>query len=234
MELDKDTEEKTEFKFDELDESAKNKARDKWREGGIQYDWWDCTYENATTVGDLIGIEIGTTTVQLHSGKTRQYPDISFSGFCSQGDGCCYSGTLNIAKLKGCVAAVKTHVGEDETMFALAARGEALYDQIALRLFTLRPQGVDINDPDYTDFEEVLLTTSTAIHGKERSCYTTSVDLDNAPEEIEDAMNEYVSDFADWIYKQLEAESDWLNSDEYVDEDIKNNDCIFDEFGSAL
>jgi hypothetical protein len=44
-------EEKTEFKFGELGESAKQHAIEKWQEGGIDYDWWDSTYEDAAQVG---------------------------------------------------------------------------------------------------------------------------------------------------------------------------------------
>jgi hypothetical protein len=47
----KETIEHTYYQFDELTESAKEKARDWYREGGLDYEWWDSTYEDAKTIG---------------------------------------------------------------------------------------------------------------------------------------------------------------------------------------
>lgn len=39
------------YQFDELSDKAKEKARDWWREGGLDYEWWDCIYEDAERIG---------------------------------------------------------------------------------------------------------------------------------------------------------------------------------------
>jgi len=39
------------FAFDDLDDKAKDVARDWYREGSLDYDWWDPTYEDAETIG---------------------------------------------------------------------------------------------------------------------------------------------------------------------------------------
>lgn len=39
------------YLFDELTDKAKEKARDWYREGALDYEWWDCTYEDAKNVG---------------------------------------------------------------------------------------------------------------------------------------------------------------------------------------
>lgn len=39
------------YQFAELSESAKDKARDWYREGALDYDWWDSTYEDAERIG---------------------------------------------------------------------------------------------------------------------------------------------------------------------------------------
>ena len=58
-----DVEEKTEFKFEELSERAKQKAREEYTSGEYPgYDWWDGVYEDAVRMGQMLGIEIGTTT----------------------------------------------------------------------------------------------------------------------------------------------------------------------------
>ena len=39
------------YKFDELSDKAKEKARDWYREGALEYDWWDGVYEDAKNIG---------------------------------------------------------------------------------------------------------------------------------------------------------------------------------------
>ena len=48
------------FKFDELEESAKERARDDWRSHGLDYEWWDGVYEDAKRIGAKIeGFDLG-------------------------------------------------------------------------------------------------------------------------------------------------------------------------------
>lgn len=39
------------YTFDELSEQAKEKARTWWREGALDYDWWEFIYEDAESIG---------------------------------------------------------------------------------------------------------------------------------------------------------------------------------------
>jgi len=41
----------TSYEFDELSSKAKEKARDWFREGTLDYEWWDSTYEDAASIG---------------------------------------------------------------------------------------------------------------------------------------------------------------------------------------
>src|SRR5690606_33296995 len=77
--------ETTVYTFDELSDKAKEKARDWYRDGQLDYDWWDSVYEMAQTAGWILGIEMDH--------KTKNVPAIYFSGFSSQGDGACFEGT---------------------------------------------------------------------------------------------------------------------------------------------
>lgn len=59
--------------------------------------------------------------------------------------------------------------------------------------------------------------------------YSVSVDIkdagtDEVGEPDEDRFRKLMNDFADWIYKQLEAEHDWLYSDECVDEQLRDQE----------
>jgi len=44
-------------------------------------------------------------------------------------------------------------------------------------------------------------------------------------------IKQAMRDFADWIYKQLQAQDDWQRKDENVDEAITANDYEFTENG---
>jgi hypothetical protein len=41
----------TAYKFDELSDNAKEKARKWWRDGGLDYEWWQFIYEDAEAIG---------------------------------------------------------------------------------------------------------------------------------------------------------------------------------------
>ena len=46
----------TVFFFDELEDDAKEKARDWYRSGALDYEWWDAVYEDAITCAAILGI----------------------------------------------------------------------------------------------------------------------------------------------------------------------------------
>ena len=89
--------EKTIYLFSELNERAKEKARDYFRGNAFtdSYDW-EGVYEDAKNIGALIGIEIN---------------DIYFSGFSSQGDGASFTGRYSY--VKGGVKALKEYASMD-------------------------------------------------------------------------------------------------------------------------
>lgn len=39
------------YEFHELDDTAKEKARERYRECALDYEWWDCIYEDAERIG---------------------------------------------------------------------------------------------------------------------------------------------------------------------------------------
>lgn len=48
------------YTFDELSDRAKERARDWWRQHGLDYDWWDSIYEDAERVGvKITGFDTG-------------------------------------------------------------------------------------------------------------------------------------------------------------------------------
>lgn len=55
------------YTFDELDEKAKEKAREWWRRLGLESDWYESTYEDAKTIGlEIDGFDCDRHKIEGH------------------------------------------------------------------------------------------------------------------------------------------------------------------------
>ena len=62
------------FSFEELEDEAKEKARDWYREQGglLDYEWWDCLYEDAKNIGvKITAFDLSRSTIK---GELLQSP----------------------------------------------------------------------------------------------------------------------------------------------------------------
>lgn len=156
------------YQFDELNDEAKEKAREWWREGGLHYPWHDDVYVNFKEEMKKTGIEVG---------------DIFFTGFWSQGDGACF-------------------------------------------------------DTEWTEVPElghVRITLAPSRYEHEgRMRVEIDADSDETVERLEaygEIFLESMKDKARELYRQLERDYEYLNSDESVDESIRCNEYEFLENG---
>ena len=202
--------ETTVFKFDELSETAKEKARDWFRQGALDYDWREFVYEDAATIADLMGIDLRTRPAKLMGGGTRYEPCIFFSGFSSQGDGACWEGTYSYKE--GSAKAVKDHAPQDNELHRIAS---------------------GLCDVQRRYFYKLSARCAHRGHYQHSGCMDIDVDFGdfNYNKDTDEELTQLLRDFADWIYKQLESEHDYRMSDECVDEDIQANEYEFDEDG---
>ena len=99
-----DTVETKVFKINELSDEAKQAAILALSDINVNYDWWDFIYEDAKTIGKLMGINIS---------------DIYFSGSYSRGGGACFEGSYEYAR--GSVAAVKAYAPKDTELHRIVA-----------------------------------------------------------------------------------------------------------------
>jgi hypothetical protein len=204
------------YKFDELSDDAREKARDWWREcenatGGDT----NCVYEDAATIADLIGIDLRQKPVRRMNGSTRFDPCIWYSGFSSQGDGACFEGTYRYRK--GALKDVKAHAPYDTKLHQIAK---------------------DLQDTQRKAFYRLTATCSHSGRYYHSGCLSVSVDLDSEhcidpTREAEDNIRDALSSFADWIYSQLEAEYEYTMSDENVDDSIRANEYKFEDDGTV-
>ena len=227
--------EKTIYKFDELDERAKERAREWYRQGSLDYDWWhsvyeDSIYEDAAACGKILGINLRTKPVKLMGGGTRYDPAIYFSGFYIQGQGARMEANYEYPKgsppkgiRKHSPAAWTNHdgtPGKSERNAELHKIADTL-QEIQRRNFygiscTVR-FGSGLGEHEYNTRIDVFKT----VNGDDRE---VSVEDDEA---VKDAMR----DFMRWIFHSLQDEYEYRMSDKVVDEEIIANEYTFDEYG---
>lgn len=204
--------EKTVFKFDELSDRAKEKARDWYRDDAFDYDWYTFLYEDLAIIFDILGID-SRKPVKLMNGTTRYDPCIWFSGFSSQGDGACFEGTYRYAK--GASKKIREHAPQDEKLHAIAD----LLTEVQRRHFYRL---------------EARVTHSG--HYYHEGCTTIDVtdreSGDDIGGETEKEVAEQLRALMRWIYRALQDEYRYLNSNEAIDESIDATGYEFYEDGS--
>lgn len=208
------------YSFDELSEEAKQRAIDEHRDMHIEHhEWWYAVYEDAVECAKRLGIEIAKKNLSGHP-SGRLETAIYFSGFWSQGDGASFEGYYS--PKPDAVEAIKEHTF-DPVLIDIAERLTAA--QIKLRL----SYGV------YATAKITVMNT--------RYCHsgTMAAEIRFPEDDLEqiDTFSDYpflaiFRDFADWIYRQLEAEHDHLTSDETITDSLRNGGYEFEEDGSII
>lgn len=207
------------FKYDELSPEAQAKARDWYREGNLDYEWWDSIYEDAVKVAECLGISIGTR-------RDSKEPAIFFSGFCSQGDGACFEGTY--CYKKGWRKAL-----EDYAPSRNKIDGEWVPSESNAELHQI---GSALQEVQRRYMYQLEATVRHYGHYYHSGC--TSIDVTHTESMYrdiggaEDDVKTQLRLFMDWIYDQLEKEHDYLQADEQIAESIRSNEHEFREDGT--
>lgn len=221
------------MKYSELEDSAKDRARNKWRETECVEEWWEDVYNNAAAIAATLGIDIGEQCNRTVKGKQIKTPDIQFRGFWSQGDGASFAGILHVTRMNGCLDKLKAHVGkltEEDTLHRMAVFAQEIYNKVVVHWTANR---LSVAPSDEWEAPECTPTMAVSIQNHFKG-FSTNIDDEEVACAIADDMNKLVSDFADWIYEQLEEEHDHFTSDEAVEASIEANDPNFDEDGNLL
>lgn len=209
--------ETTVYQYDELSEAAQEKAREWYRTAAsIGDDFFsECVIEDAACVAEILGIDIRQTRKTLLGGGHRYEPTVYFSGFWSQGDGACFDGRYSYKK--GASKAIREYC-PDKELHRIADALQAAQKK---------------------NFYKLWATCKHSGHYYHSGCMAVDVGHDDdspcyRSREIgisEDDIRQLMRDFADWIYKQLENEWEYQNSDEQVTESIRANEYEFTENG---
>lgn len=206
----------TVYTYDELDEKAKERVRDWFRTDYPDYDWWNCSYEDFKTVGGLLGIT-------FDSNKKASIP-IWFTGFYQQGSGSSFAGTWYAEDVKA--GKLKEHAPTDTELHRLADTFAELAKENPELSATIKAKGdnwitVDVEHGETRD----EIVNAFEYDSPEWKAETTKDD------ERADTLADALRDFNRWIYKTLEAEYEYLTSDEQVAESIRINEYEFTKDG---
>lgn len=207
---------KTVFQFSELSERAKERARTWYRSSDYDDFFSESICEYAATIGDILGIDLRVRRVSLSDGGHMYNPCIYYSGFSSQGDGACFEGSYRYKK--GAYKALAAHIG-----------GKSKGDKELLRI------AKELQNLQSRYFYSLTADMKHSGHYYHSGCMQVDVNYqrDDSRDtcEAEDDLTQLMRDFADWIYRQLETEYDYQNSDSTVNENIEANEYEFTENG---
>jgi hypothetical protein len=207
----------TVYLFDELNDRAKERARDWYREGMETNDFAESVIEDAVRIGRMLGIEIGTHSVKLMNGTTRQEPTVYWA-LHIQGAGACFPGRYHY--VRGSVHAI-----EKEAPPTTDSNKEL--HRIARELAALQKT------------HNYLLEASISLRGGAQHSGDMRITVTNARTGNEyfngpaaEELPQLLRDFADWIYRGLDQEYMYQTSDEVVDENIRANEYTFTATGT--
>jgi hypothetical protein len=195
------------YQFDELSDKAKERARQWYREAcaGDSY-WSESVIESFV---DSVAPRMGWDIPKARHSRTQ--PAVYFSGFWSQGDGACFEGTWDPCKVDA--AALKADWTADTCLHDIADKFDALKSVLT---------------PDDCDD---LPSASVKQRGHYSHEFCTEFQCYGMSAEQESDFKEASRDLMRWLYRSLEKEYEYQNSDEVVDENIRANEYEFEENG---
>lgn len=208
------------YQFDELSDKAKEKAANYYIEHWMHDEWWDCTYEMMKEDGLKQGFRVR---------------DIRFSGFCSQGDGASWCGSVNVREwLNSKPTEYQAHA---TTQIILALIEEGWVDEQVLVSFGssrhCHEYSMDIteiagHEPEDDDVKmERGLFKGASVRELMHIVGCTGGALYDMDKELKDD----VIAFARTIYRELEADYNGQITEEAIGEAYACNDVWFDESG---
>lgn len=216
---------KTVYSLEELkqlgNDRAVEKAREWLRQGACDYEWWEYTYEMWTDALKQIGFENAK---------------IAFSGFSSQGDGASFTAdvdkealiTFLSNKIEPSDSVTFDGKAEDYRGFIVNKCGGGAFNPKFSRLLWIIDDlsfSVYRTSHHYSHEGTCAFGCDSTIGDRHPRTYRLHKYFVLAAEELR-------RDLCQAIYKSLEEEYEYLNSNEQIDESAAANEYTFDEDGN--
>ncbi len=214
------------YQYNELSDEAKEKARDWYRKGNCEDNYWsEGVIDQAEEIAVMLGLDICQTPYKTMGGETRYKATIYWSGFWSQGDGACFEGTWDASKVQA--DKLKAEYPQDKELHRIVDGLAEIAKEYPEGSFSVKHTG-HYSHSHSTSFNVGLPNTQEdELEYDSPEFKLLQIKLG----EDEETLIELARDFMNWIYRQLEKEWDYQNSDEQVEESIRANEYEFLETG---
>ena len=202
------------FTFDELDDPAKEKAREWYRDGALDYDWWEFIYSGLENVLTALGGDIDLK-------KTY------FSGFYHQGSGSSFTGNITA---RGVLAAIDAHTLDGVAPELRLPKAPTIHPLIrkAIDSRAIEIDGSCCAGRGYGG--ETNLVTDSQVYS-DSFCIDEYPRIDAQCTAVAEWLEEILTDINHCFFTSLEHSFEYLTSDECVDETILANAYEFDASG---
>lgn len=176
------------------------------RDINVDHGWWGSIWDDFYSICKRMGI-----TLDKH--------EPSFTGFWSQGDGASFTGRFDGSVADSAPETIRNYAPTDEELHRIADElcmlGRVYYRAYARIARQGRTHYCHSNTIRVSDFEPV----------------DGGVDdwADEVHDAVEEGLNRLFRDLANWLYRTLEQEYDYLTSDEVVWETIQANELDKEE-----
>ena len=196
------------YTYDELSDDAKETAKQWWLDCRDETDY-ECVTDDFATIAAKLGIDLATNPVKLMGGGTRNDPAIWWSvGYC-QSDYAAFDGRY--AYVKGAAASVKDYAPQDKELHAIADRLQAVQSR---HLYALTAT------IKYHHYYGLQVETRNERH-----------EYGDVSAAVESEVKEIMRDLAQWLYRQLVQQDEYLRSDEQIADAMEANGYTFREDG---
>ena len=198
------------MKYADLSEKAKRKAVEWMQESNSEHFDGDCVIDEWKLLLGRLGF-VDT--------------DIRWRGFWSQGDGACFTASWSVDWLK--LEEVPGYTSDER------AKEITAYPEKIRGLYKL------LSTVEDDEEQESPIVVGASLEHRGHYCHENSIEFDfdgNGPYPTDDAAQEFKEwcrDLMHMIYKDLEAEYEWVTGEEYAVEAIECNDYNFNEEGEV-
>jgi len=199
------------YTFSELEKKAQKTALEHFRYINVNYHWWEDDYNDFKSLYATMGITIDK---------------IYFRGFYSQGDGSCFSSTIDVP------AFIKGIAEQSWKKYAPMLKLDIEKCPIHPRVIDLIDSGVDI---------EIFMKTDTnhryyyvhyySTHYMNSANGRTYTRIENELEKLDEWAEETLETLNNYLYQTLEDTYEHLTSDKVVQEVIEVNEYHFTSNG---
>ena len=161
---------------------------------------------------------------------------IYWSGFCSQGDGACWVGRVDMDRwMNSEDSKALLEPNEHAILYEIIVENEAICSQYRISHGSSHYYHSNTMRIDGTEaYLDEPLRHGIMAGADPRQLLEALGGVNSMCEKLEDAVLQSAKDYADDIYQALEKEYDYISSDEYLMELCESNDYRFNDDGHLV